>query len=192
LIDLNNIKAFSTAQPKGWTVFGSAEEFDALPETYKDQIIFLNKDAEKYLYEFVEHAGLLTGGGWDPFAKGNFKTVEEFEHAVGNLDNNQLLKKWLFNRGIPFRTWVFVLFDGGNTQPLLITWKLFIKYANDIFGTGDVMVFDQTINWCLFNYHEGQLFFGKDNIYDAVADEQKMMELNERKKKFPQFRHPYL
>lgn len=173
-------------------MFGSAEEFDALPETYKDQIIFLNKDAEKYLYEFVEHAGLLTGGGWDPFAKGNFKTVEEFEHAVGNLDNNQLLKKWLFNRGIPFRTWVFVLFDGGNTQPLLITWKLFIKYANDIFGTGDVMVFDQTINWCLFNYHEGQLFFGKDNIYDAVADEQKMMELNERKKKFPQFRHPYL
>ncbi len=191
MIDLNNIKNFTTPQPEGWTVFGSAKDFNALPETHKAQILFLDKTAEKFLYELVEHARLLSDGGWAPFSKGNFKTVEQYGHAVDLQENSPLLKKWLYNRGIPFSNWVFVLCDS-NEQPLLMTWKMFIKYAFDIFLVGDTMVFDQTINWCLFNYHEGQLFFGKDAVYDVTEDEEKMQQLNERKKNFPQFKHPFL
>jgi hypothetical protein len=44
----------------------------------------------------------------------------------------------------------------------------------------------------LFFYHEDQLFFGSGPVYDATNDEKKMEELNERKKNYPQFRHPYL
>lgn len=191
MIDLNNIKNFTIPRPEGWTVFGSSADFDALPETHKAQILFLDKTAEKYLYEFAEYARLLSDGGWAPFSKGNFKTVEQYGHAVDLQENIPLLKKWLYNRGIPFSNWVFMLCDS-NEQPLLITWKMFIKYAFDIFLIGDAMVFDQTINWCLFNYHEGQLFFGKDAVYDSSGDEVYMKELNERKKKYPQFKHPYL
>ena len=191
LIDLNNIKNFTTTRPDGRSIFGSIADFDALPETHKAQILFLDKAAEKYIYEFVNRAGLLTGGGWAPFEKGNFKIVEEYGDVVDLQINIPLLKKWLYNRGIPFRNWVFVLCDS-NPQPLLMTWKMFIKYAFDIFIIGDTVLFDQTLNWCLFNYHEGQLFFGKNNVYDPSDDEVYMKELNERKKKYPQFKHPYL
>jgi len=53
LIDLSNIKNFTTPPPTDSSIFGSAADFDALPETHKEQILFLNKVAEKYLYEFV-------------------------------------------------------------------------------------------------------------------------------------------
>ena len=191
MIDFNNSHLHSIPPPQNGTVFGSAADFDALPETHKAQILFLDKTAEKYLYEFVEKARMLSNGGWAPFENGNFKTVEQYSHSADLEKNNPLLKKWLYNRAIPFGNWVFVLCDSNN-EPLLMTWKMLIKYASDIFLIGDAMVFDQTINWCLFNYHDGELSFGKDNVYDPSGDEVYMKELNERKKKYPQFKHPYL
>jgi len=73
-----------------------------------------------------------------------------------------------------------------------MTWKMVLKYAHDLFAIGDTLVFDQTLNWCLFNYHEGQLSYGKDAMYDPTAVDTYMKELNERKKKFPQFKHPFM
>ncbi|QNA46594.1 hypothetical protein [Lacibacter sediminis] len=191
MIDISNIHLHSIPPPQNGTVFGSAASFDALPETHKAQILFLDKTAEKYLYEFVENARMLSNGGWAPFEKGIFKTVEQYEHAVDLQENIPLLKKWLYNKGIPFGNWVFVLCDS-NEQPLLMSWKMLIKYAYDIFLIGDTLLFDPSRNWCVFNYHEGQLFFAKDNIYDPSAMELYLQELNERKKKYPQFKHPYL
>jgi hypothetical protein len=191
LIDLYNIKNYTTPRPNGGSIFGSLADYDALPETHKAQILFLDKAAEKYIYEFIDLARLPSNGGWAPFENGNFKTVEQYSHVVDLQENIPLLKKWLYSRGIPFRNWVFVLSDS-NEQPLMMTWKMLIKYAFDLFLIGDTMVFDQTINWCLFNYHEGQLHFAKDAVYDTSTDEFYMQYLNERKKKFPQFKHPYL
>ena len=191
MIDLNNIKNFSTTSPVGGSIFGSEADFDALPETHKAQILFLDKTAEKYLYDFLDNAQLISDGGWAPFSRGIFKTVEQYGHGVDLQVNIPLLKKWLYNKGIPFSNEVFVLCDS-NPQALLMTWKMLIKYAFDIFLVGDTIVFDRTTNWALFNYHEGQLFFAKDNIYDPSDDEAYMNELNERKKKYPPFKHPYL
>ena len=101
------------------------------------------------------------------------------------------LKKWLYKRGISFGTWVFVL-ENSNDQAILTTWKMVVKYSSELFIMPDMMVFDRTLNWCLFYFHEGKLFFGKDNIYDATDDYKTMEEHNERKKNFPQFKHPYL
>ncbi len=191
MIDFSTIKHFTTPPPDGGTVFGSAGDFNALPETHKAQILFLDKTAEKFLYEYVENAQLLSNGGWAPFEKGIFKTVDQYEHAVDLQENNPLLKKWLYSKGIPFSNEVFVLCDS-NPQAVLITWKMLIKYAFDIFLIGDTLVFDQTGNWALFQYHEGQLFFAKDNVYDPSANELYMQHLNEKKKNYPQFKHPYL
>ena len=191
MIDLNNIKNFTVDRPEGWTLFGNAKEFDSLPGTHREQILFLDKTASKYIYDFSTDAHLTTGGLWDPFAKGNFKEVEEFSDFARTAESKQRLKKWLFNRGISFRTWVFVLLNG-NEGPMLMTWKMLIKYSDSLFLIDDVMVFDSTLNWCLFFFHEDKIFFGKGNIYDPTEDFKRMEELNERKRKYPQFKHPYL
>jgi hypothetical protein len=69
---------------------------------------------------------------------------------------------------------------------------MLLRFSPFIFYGDDVAVFDRSINWCLFYYHENDMFFGKDRKYDAGENERMMAELNERKKKYPQFRHPYL
>jgi hypothetical protein len=190
MIDLENIKDFSIPRPNGWTIFGNAAQFDALPEATKDQVFFLNKEASQYLLDYAHTVQLITGGGWDPFAKGNFKTVETFDKFYSDEESRQALKKWLYHRGIPFGNFVFLL--QSTEDAILTTWKMILRYSPFIFPGDDLMIFDQTLNWCLFYYHDDKLFFGKDNVYDPSDDEKKMEELNERKKKFPQFRHPYL
>lgn len=190
MIDLHNIKAFTVPRPAP-NFIGSAGDFDELPETHKEQILFLDKVAEKYIYDFASAARLLTGGFWAPFEKGNFKTVEEFDEFYGTQASKQGLKKWLFGRGIAFDTWVFVLSDGA-WEPMLMTWKMMVKYVEHIFFSGDVVVFDATTNWCLVYFHENKMFFGKDKFFDPTEDEQRMKELNERKEKYPDFKHPFL
>lgn len=192
MIDLDTIKQFTVPRPETWSLFGTAKEFDALPGTHKEQILFLDPAASNYLYSFSgPAANLMTGDLWDPFAKGNFQIREEFTDFRRNEESSQHLKKWLYQRGIPFATWVFVLPNGSN-EPVLTTWKIVVKYAPDLFLADDVMVFDRTLNWCLFFFHEDKLFFGKDNCYDPAEEEQRMKALNERKQKYPQFPHPYL
>lgn len=190
MIDIHNIKNF-TIPRSDLNFVGTAKEFDELPETHQEQILFLDKAAEKYIFDFASAANIITGGFWDPFAKGNFKTVEEYDHFYGIQASKQELKKWLFNRGIPFSTWVFVLMDS-NEPPMLMTWKMMVKYVEHIFYGEEVIVFDHTLNWCLVYFHENQMFFGKDKYYDPAEIEQEMQELNERKKNYPQFKHPFL
>jgi len=190
MVDLDNIRKFTVPCPEGWNLFGNADAFETLPETHKDQILFLDKAAANYIFEFSEAAHLTTGGFWDPFEKGNFKYVEEYGDFSGSGESRQRLNKWLYHRGIAFRTWVFVL--SNNDHPVLTTWKMVIKYSDTIFGIDDVMIFDQTLNWCLIFFHEDRMFFGKDNVYNPAEDEKRMEELNERKRKYPLFRHPYL
>ncbi|NCI47018.1 hypothetical protein [Sediminibacterium soli] len=188
MVDINNIQNFRIPPPDR-NFIGAATAFAAIPETHQEQIVFLDKAAEKYIFEFASAAHLVTGGFWDPFAKGNFKTVEEYDELYGMPGSNQDLKKWLFNRGIPFSTWVFVLMDA--EPPMMMTWKMMIKYIDHIFFGSDVMIFDKTLNWCLVYFHENRVFFGKDKVYDPAEDDLRMQELNERKKKYPQFKHPF-
>jgi hypothetical protein len=189
MVDLDNIKDHTVPAPEKWNVFGSLADFEAFPETHKQQILFLGKDARRYLIDFLHNAGLITGGGWAPFSKGNFAIVEEYKGHYFDEENSQL-KKWLYRRGIPFRSWVFLL--SNSDVGLMITWKMVVKYAHLLLGFDDTIVFDRTLNWCLSYYHENDMFFGKNNTYDTTEDEAEMQRLNERKQKFPMFRHPYL
>jgi hypothetical protein len=190
MVDLSNIRQFTIDRPDSWTLFGSPEDFDSFPEPHKAQILFLDKPAAKFIYEFSASAKLVTGDIWQPFVKGNFKKVERFSDFSDTAESKQELKKWLFHRGIAFQTWVFVL-PNYNDYPILTTWKMVIKYSGSLFFSDDVTIFDTSLNWCLFFFHEDELFFGKDNIYDPTEDYQKMEALNEVKKKYPQFKFPY-
>jgi len=53
---------------------------------------------------------------WEPFEKKNFKYIEKI--SIG--EEEQKIKKWLFNRGIAFPKWVYVLPNYGN-GPLMMT-----------------------------------------------------------------------
>jgi hypothetical protein len=190
MVDIDSIRKFTIDRPDNWTLFGGVEDFDKLPETHKLQILFLDKTASKFIYEFSSSAKLVTGEICEPFAKDNFKTVNSFSIFSDPDESRQDLKKWLFNRGIPFHTWVFVL-PNYNDYPILTTWKMVVKYSGDIFFSDDVTIFDATLNWCLFYFHHDKIVFGKDNIYDPTEDYKKMEAINEIKRKYPHFKFPY-
>ena len=190
MVDLSNIKQFIKPRPDAWTLLGSADDYDKLPESHKEQILFLDKKATNFIYEFLSCTKLAGYDNSDPFSKGNFKTVETYNDFEEIEESSQRLKKWLFNRSIPFRTWVYVLPNYGD-HPLLMTWKMVIKYSFDLFFNDDVTVFDDTLNWCLCYFHHDWLTFGKDNIYDPADDYKRMEAINELKKKHPHFKFPY-
>ncbi len=190
MLNLENLKQFTIQRPDAWTLLGDAEAFDQLPETHQAQLLFLDKAASKFMYDLLESSKLITGGLWSPFAKGNFKTVEEFSNFSDLEESKQQLKKWLFQRGIPFQNWVFVL-PNYNDYPMLTTWKMIIKYGSRMFFADDITIFDASLNWCLLYYHDDKLSFGKDNIYDNTEDYKVMEAYNEMKKKYPQFKYPY-
>lgn len=189
-MEIDKIHEFSIPRPTGWTVFGNAETFEALPKETRDQVIFLDKEASAFVSDYFSIARLLTDGGWDPFSGGNFKSVDKCYEFFQDDESRQKLKKWLYQRGIPFKNWVFILQN--SEEVVMCTWKMAIKFSGDIFYGDDVAIFDRTLNWCLFYYHDDVMFFGKDRIVDSSDDERMMKELNERKQKFPKFRHPFL
>ena len=146
--------------------------------------------ATKFIYEFLGNAHILTGEPFDPFAKNNFKIIERFSYFTNTPEGTQDLKKWLYQRGIPFQASVYVL-PMYDSCPIFTNWKMVIKYAADFFIHDDVTVFDNTLNWCLYYHHDNYLLFGKNNIYDSAEDEQMMKDALERRKKFPGYKPPY-
>lgn len=190
MFDLQNIKNYTIQRPEGWTLFGHAGMFDALPDVHQQQVFFLAQEAGKYLYDFLDAAHIITGEGRDPFAKGNFKIVERIDDFSETEESRHHLKKWLYQRGIPFSTKVYVL-PGFNDHPFITTWKMVVRYAPELLCDDDIVIFDATLNWCLYFYHENYLSFGKYNIYDATDELKKMEEFYEKRKQYPQLRPPF-
>jgi hypothetical protein len=188
MISFDNIKEYVLSKPSGRSVFGSIDDFAQMPTQHQEQTHFLNREANTYLYQYISDNNLITGPIWNPFSKGNFRKVEEFT----NLDDEQELKKWLYRRSVPFKNWVFLL-PSFSEDPIYLTWKMVIKYSYEIFwGIEDIVIFDQTQNWCLFYFHEEHLFFGRENTFDPEIGYQAMQSLYEKKEKFPGFKHPLI
>jgi hypothetical protein len=188
--DLNNIQRFTTGHPGKDTPFGDASDFAAMPGTHQAQMAFLDVSAKKFIHELLVTARIMTGNVYDPFAKGNFKTVDSFTGFSRTGPLADALRKWVYRRGVPFAREVFVV-PNYNDYPVLTTWKMVVKYAPELFNHDDIAVFDRSLSWCLFCFHEGEVFFGRDPFYDPAEDEEAIQKLNERKQKYPDFRHPF-
>lgn len=61
---------------------------------------------------------------------------------------------------------------------------MLIKYWEGLFFADDLLIFDESLNWGLFYFHENKLYFGTDKIYDQEFEYEKTRELNELKLKF--------
>jgi len=180
MITFDNIKTYSTDFPKTWSFLGSAEEANEIPQEHKDQIFFLNDEVSKFVRNYMDSSKMITGPLWKPFNERYFKTVEEFE-VTANSENE--IKKWLYAKSIPFDHYVFI--DGERSgQAVTLTWKMVIKYWQGLFFADDLILFDETLNWGLFYFHEDRLYFGTDKIYDKEFEYEKTKERNELKEKF--------
>jgi hypothetical protein len=61
---------------------------------------------------------------------------------------------------------------------------MIIKYWEGLFFSDDLIIFDETLNWGLFYFHEDRLYFGSDKIYDKEVEYEKIREINELKQKY--------
>lgn len=162
-LSLDNIKDF--AVPLDLSIIGQffTDEDNLIPtDEHKDQIFLFKKDASRFLWDF-EHKVL------------GIEANPEFYKTVSTYDSNNKeraeIKKYLYNLEIPFKNWVFIA-----EQPylgFLLTWKMVVKYSSGIFNE-DQTVWDKTLNWKLEYHHDGIFTFGKDLIYSATSEGDKI------------------
>jgi hypothetical protein len=158
----------------------SPEEASSISQEHKDQIFFLNDKASEFIGNYIESSKMITGPVWKPFNERYFKIIEEFD-VTENCEKE--IKKWLHNKAIPFDKIVYIEGDRSG-QSIALTWKMVIKYWEGLFFSDDIIIFDETLNWGLFYFHEDKLFFGNEKIYNKEFEYQKTIELNELKTKF--------
>lgn len=174
-----NITQYWTNEfPDVWSFLWSPEEAEKISAEHKDQIHFLNDYGTRLINQFLDSSKMTKGLPFEPF-KDYFKTIDEFR-VTENCENE--IKKWLHNKGIPFSKHVFINSDRSG-QSVMLTWKMVIKYWEGIFFADDLVIFDSSLEWGLFYYHEGELYYGTEVVFDRNAEEQKTIELNEIIKK---------
>jgi len=180
MINFENIKTYSTDFPNTWSFLWSPEEASEIPQEHKDQIFFLNNEASEFVRNYIDSSKMVTGPLWKPFNERYFKTIQEFE-VTENCEKE--IKKWLYHKPIAFDKFVYIDNDRSG-QSVALTWKMVIKYWEGLFFADDLLIFDETLNWGLFYFHEDRLYFGTKKIYDKEFEYDKMIELNELKEKF--------
>lgn len=180
MINFENIKTYSTDFPKTWNFLWSPEEASEIPKEHKDQIFFLNKEASSFLRNYIKSSKMISGPLWQPFNENYFNTIREFE-VTENCEKE--IKKWLYNKTISFDKLVFIDSERSG-QSVALTWKMIIKYWEGLFFADDLIIFDETLNWGLFYFHEEILYFGNEKIYDKNLEYEKTKEINELKHKF--------
>lgn len=155
-ITLENIEQFSVPLaecPMKWMFEDNDGELPSAEFT--DQIIPLNHDASRFLWNFMMNQRVL---GAD---NGFFKENEEY---VSGGKSTEEIKKWLYNRQIPFGNKIFWSNQPGSG--FVLTWKMVIKFTEDLFFAQDQILWDKTLNWVLLYDHNEAFSFHRHRLYD--------------------------
>lgn len=170
-ITLENLEGFCVpleSHPLKWKF---EDEDGFISDEYKDQIIPLHPKAAQFLWNFESTQRQL---GNIPKMQLHYKKTSEF--YIGT-SSNQDVKKWLYNLGIPFDQKVF-----WRDQPewgFILTWKMIIKFSEDLFFGSDVVLWDRSLNWCLNYHHDDKFYFGRDRIDNADIKSAEIQRNNE-------------
>lgn len=134
------------------------EKYDILPDQYLDQLKPLDKEAAKFLWDYIAEANLHND---IPFKKDFFRIVYNTRLFDDNKKKN---KEWLYNCGLPFDKYVFLSWD--ETDAMIVPWKLLIKYFDSFFygGSDNLTIIDQSLDWALLFFHEDEIYFGTNKI----------------------------
>ncbi len=167
-ITLENIHIFSIPLEEHPLKEKFTEDNNRISAEFEDQIIALTPEASKYLWNFESTQRYLNSIS----AIGKYFN-ESSELSFGENDS-QKVKKWLYERGIPFDQKVFWV-----TQPewgFILTWKMVIKFSEELFFANDEMIWDKTLNWVLIFDHNDVFYFGKNRNFNAEKHSDEIIE----------------
>jgi len=173
MVSFENIQNYSIEFPDEWTFLWSAEEARQISNAHKDQIYFLNDEATNFVNRYLETSKII-GRLEDPISQNYFNNIEKYQITENTAD----LKKWLFNTNLPFDKFVFTDCTSGGYS-IMLTWKMVIKYCEGLFFSEDLYIFDNTLNWALFYYHENEITFGLKKIYNKEIEYDKALIVNQ-------------
>lgn len=127
--------------------------YRVLPPVHLEQLKPLSVESARQLWDLTSplHESL-------PFTSGFFRSVESIP-----LDKDErAVRKWLFDRGVLFKTAVFLSYRYQRDLAIATTWKMVVKYWDAFWypGADDLTVIDGSLVWALFFWHEEQAFFG--------------------------------
>jgi hypothetical protein len=119
----------------------------------------LDKEASNFLWNFINDTNLHEQ---IPFKHNFFRVVDKVDISNGNKSD---IKKWLYERGIAFKTSVYV-----SWQPdvaMIVPWKILIKYYDSFYyeSSDDLTVIDNSLNWALLFHDEGMIYFGTNQRF---------------------------
>ncbi|WP_419789071.1 hypothetical protein HDF18_24355 [Mucilaginibacter sp. X5P1] len=128
--------------------------FTNIPEEHLSQIKSLDKSASKFLSDYIIGRELHRD---IPFKDGFFKITDSIN--VQNVKKEEV-GKWLFDLDFPINDEIFLSWS--PTEAMIVPWKLLIQYFDDFYHlvSDDLTVFDQTLNWSLLFFHEGEIYYG--------------------------------
>lgn len=167
MIDLTKLKGTKQFQGDSWFYF-PPKEYEALSDEHKDQLFYLDKDSTELVYNTVHNFDILCGDddwGNKPFSAGCYEEVIKIEKWSGDEE----LKKWLYNRGVPFKSEVLIvpIFGTEDACVLLSTWKMIAKYADNFFCSDNIIVADPELKWCLHYHHDEIIHFAKGRDFTS-------------------------
>ncbi|MBS1635711.1 MAG: hypothetical protein JST26_07285 [Bacteroidetes bacterium] len=164
-IDFDNISQNTISMdqfPLKWRF--TEEKYDKLPSQHLEQLKPLNKDAARFLWDYIANTKLHSN---IPFKKDLFQTIDK---AKIRDDNAQEIRKWLYRRGFAFDKPVYLCWQPDTG--MIVPWKLLIKYFDSFYygGSDDLTVIDQSLTWALLFYHENEIYFGTNEDYVPGTD----------------------
>ncbi len=99
--------------------------------------------------------------------KNLFPTIE---HIHVSDTNEKEVKKWFYQRGLPFGKNVFVSWDSENGA--IVPWKILVKYFDSFYyaGSDDLTVIDESLNWALLFAHWDVIYFGTKQKFERTEN----------------------
>ncbi len=135
------------------------EKYTVLPDIHLNRLKPLDSEAALFLSTYISKVDLHANA---PFKKNFFRTVDNINVVE---DNNDAIKKWLYQRGLPFDKNVYLSWD--NEDAMIVPWKILIKYFDTFYygGSDDLTVFDESLQWALMFSHWDTIYFGTNKDF---------------------------
>lgn len=135
------------------------DEYSPLHTNHAAQIGLLVPKAAKQVDDWATAAIPV---GWPDSVTGSFP-FEEQRNIRDGWDNpveRAAVRKWLFDRGVPFCRTVYLLYD--RNMVVRTTWRLVVRYWDAFaWSVGIAMyVIDHTLQWTCCFHHEDVIVFG--------------------------------
>ena len=135
------------------------ENYHRLPDLHLEQLKPLDKQASYFLSKYISKTNLHAD---IPFKRNFFRNIDK---ARISESNERKIKKWLYQRAIPFEKQVYLSWS--NETAMIVPWKMIVKYFDDFYygGSDDLTVIDRSLNWALLFFHEDEIYFGTNESY---------------------------